>query len=253
MGLQGKRVLVTRPRSQSAEMVAAIEQRGGIAIVEPLIETVDPQSWDEADRAIGRLAEFDALAFASVNAVERFVARCPDRRVLARLPAFAVGTRTAEAAKRHGLTIVKIPEEFSAGGLLRALESGSIRGKRVLLPRGESARNELLNGLRALGAVVEPVTVYRTVRPAAFDAHALKGELRDRRFDAVTLMSPSAVSHFAALFTPAELAALAGTVVIAAIGQTTAAAAREAGCAVDVVATESTSVGLIRALDQFFG
>ncbi len=253
MSLEGKTVLITRPRAQAGEMVAEVERCGGKAVVEPLIETAEPVSWEETDRAISDLSRFDALAFASVNAVERFVARVPDPNALSRVPCYAVGSRTAEAAKRHGMAIVKIPEEFSAGGLLRALASGTIRGKRVLLPRGESARDELLNGLRALGASVHPVTVYRTVRPAGLDAGRVREQVLGGRLDAVTFTSPSAVAHFAGLFTAEELARLPRVTVVAAIGQTTAAAARETGLAVQVVAAESTIAGLVGALDKFFG
>src|SRR5690606_29172858 len=93
--------------------------------------------------------------------------------------------------------------------------------------RGEPARDVLPAGLRAAGAHVDEVLVYRTL-PAEVDEAALRDALVRGALDALTFTSGSAVRRFAAcLDGPAHAAAR--RLPIAAIGENTAAALRAAG------------------------
>ena len=55
MSLRNKTILVTRQEEQSREFVTAIEQRGGSALLFPMIRIMDPDSWVACDAAIERL------------------------------------------------------------------------------------------------------------------------------------------------------------------------------------------------------
>ena len=120
-------------------------------------------------------------------------------------------------------------------------------GDRVLLPRAESARPELVEGLRSCGAQVDEVTLYRAAVPAKAPAEALD-DLRAGRIDIVTFTSSSTVRNLAAML-DGDIECLQKPLV-ACIGPITAATARELGLRVDVVASEHTVEGLVRELKE---
>jgi uroporphyrinogen-III synthase len=140
-----------------------------------------------------------------------------------------------------------VPERQDGEGLLELVARElPPRGRRFLLPRAEQARETLSRGLRAGGARVDAVAVYRTVA-AAVDAGALRERLVRGELDALTFASPSAAKRFAELLDDPALAA-ARRCVVAAIGPVTAAALRKLGLAPDCVAERASGAALVEAL-----
>ena len=163
----------------------------------------------------------------------------------------AIGPATAAALARHGVTPDLVPEQFVAEAVVHAIAlRGELRGKRILLPRAREARDALPDGLRALGAVVDAIPVYETVR-ASGDGSGLAAELLAGNIAAVTFTSSSTVRHFVEIV--GREAATCGRFDTAVIGPVTAATARELGLTVAVEAVEYTVPGLVRALVQYFG
>ena len=254
--LFGRRVLVTRAEDQADEMVAALRAAGAEAIVTPMIRIAPPASFAETDAALARLPDYDVLLLTSVNAIRRLAARAEEQGVsLGDLDArvLCVGPKTAEATLAQGLPVHALPgERFDAEGLLeliaRELEP---RDKRILFPRAERARAVLLDGLRAAGAEVDAVSVYRTV-PADADAAALRARLVSGEIDVLTFTSPSTVHNFCALLDPNARAA-AESAVIAAIGPVTAKALRKEGLEPSVVPERASAPDLVAALARTLG
>src|SRR5262249_49368164 len=137
----------------------------------------------------------------------------------------AVGPATADALLDRGLSVDVSPDRFVAEALLDALrDRRDVRGVRVLYAAAEGARDALPDGLAELGAVVERITVYRSV-PDAENAAQLRDRLLAGGVDLVTFTSASAVHAFvSAVGDDAAKKAPA-----ASIGPITSAAAREAG------------------------
>lgn len=219
--LQGRVVVVTRPREKSGGAAAALRSLGARVVFAPLIRTVAPRSWKALDRAILDLSRYDAVAFTSANAVEFFFLRC--RKLLGRAPVSprtvaAVGRATAKAVAKNGWRCSVVPDDARSEGLARALRVP--RGARVLMPRAERGLDTLPLALRKNGARVDVVTAYRTL-PDPEGRRALRRALA-LGADAVTFASPSAV-------VPAvrELK-LSGAAAVA-IGPTTASALRTHG------------------------
>lgn len=99
---------------------------------------------------------FDGVLFTSVNAV----VRAPDG---ARWPRVgAVGPATADALRARGIP-VDVAGEGPGGGRALAALWGDARGRRLLLPQAERAQPDLADALRAAGADVVAVGVYRSV------------------------------------------------------------------------------------------
>ena len=254
--LAGLRVLVTRASDGAAELEGALRDAGADPVAIPLVRLEPPTDPGPLDRALAQLAEFDAIVFASENAVrftlERARATQQSDALLAAgggLEVFCVGARTAAAARAAGLR-VRLTGASGGSALLQEIRAAfPPRGRLFLLPRSEIGREEIALGLQDSGAEVVAVTAYRNVRPEV-DAQELCQAITSGGFQAITFSSPSAVKHFVSLLDAKARAALAesGSCLIAAIGNTSAAALRDEGLAPDVVAATPGARELVAAI-----
>jgi uroporphyrinogen-III synthase len=152
------RLLVTRPEPDAERTGAALRARGHDVLLAPLLR-VEAVACDLGDAAYG------AVVMTSANAA-RAVAAHPSRAVLAALPAFTIGRRTADAARAAGFADVRSADGDKAdlAALLRA-EYEAARG-RLLYLAGEDRAGEL--DLSASGIAVVTTVIYRAVAPERF-------------------------------------------------------------------------------------
>lgn len=253
--LEGKTVVVTRARHQAGEFVRLLEERGAAAVAIPTIEIVAPESWERADEAISRLGEYGRVIFTSVNGVTFFLGRLKEKTggvgALEGHPLCAVGPKTRDALTREGLTVDVVPTAHVAEGIIDALGDEELAGRKVLLPRAAEGRDVLPEALRARGAEVDVVTVYRNVAPplSAGEFRALLGE---GEVSAITFTSASTVRNFTALFPEGEAGRLVENVAVACIGPITADAARDLGLTPAIMPETYTIAALTEALENFF-
>jgi uroporphyrinogen III methyltransferase / synthase len=251
--LFGARVLVTRAADQAGPLLAALRAAGAEARAVPMIRFESAGDPAEAARALAAIDDYDAVLFASANAVRELARRATALGVsLAdRRPRIVcVGPATARAALDAGLRVDAVPEErFDAEGLFEALgRLLPLAGRRFLIPRAAGGRERLPELLTAAGARPEPLVVYRTLPPSV-DPAPLREALAAGEFDTLTFASPSAVRHFVALLDGAARAA-AERCTVAAIGPVTAEALAAAGLPPDVVAARAEGPELVRALAE---
>src|SRR5690606_12567984 len=113
--LFGRRVLVTRPREQAAELVARLAQLGADPVEAPLIRIVPPLDNAPLERAAAATHTFDAIVFTSANAVAAFMQALlrdgRDIRAIAGPLLCAVGTATADRLAQHGVRADLVPDE----------------------------------------------------------------------------------------------------------------------------------------------
>lgn len=245
--LAGQRIVVTRARTQASSLSARLRELGADVVEMPAIrlEPLDPAALHGALDAVGG---YDWLMVTSQNAVglvwAAMRARGLDARSLGPLRIAAIGRATADALLDHGLAADVVPGRFVAESLLEALaRRNDVRGRRVLLPRAADARDVLPDGLRALGAHVDVIPIYRTVLDGDA-AERVAGLLRAGEIDLVTLSSSSTARFFVgAVGADAARAAPA-----ASIGPVTSAAARALGLRVAVESGESTIPALVAAI-----
>ncbi|MDR7315000.1 uroporphyrinogen-III synthase [Brevibacillus nitrificans] len=253
--LAGKRIMVTRARSQVRELVGKIEALGGEAYAFPLLKMVAPDDPSQVDEAIAQLETFDWLIFTSVNGVQFFLERM--RAVGAgietiRAEVAAVGPKTAAALQKEGLTVAVIPSDYVAEGLLSSLHDRLVPGQRVLLPRADIARKTLPQELVRLGLEVTEVDVYHTVIDAELAPEAAR-RIQNHDIDGILFTSSSTVTHFVQAMAPFAQEGWLDQVTIACIGPITAKTAQKNGLKVQVVATEFTVEGLLTALIENLG
>jgi uroporphyrinogen-III synthase len=174
-------------------------------------------------------------------------ARDLDARAFGHARIAAIGRATADALLDRGLAADVVPERFVAESLVDALRlRDDVGGRRVLLPRAADARDVLPDGLRALGATVDVIAIYRTVMDGD-GAARVADRLRAGDVDLVTLTS-SSTAHF---FVDAVGAEAARAAPMASIGPVTSAAAEALGLRVAVEARASTIDGLVEAVLAF--
>ena len=160
----------------------------------------------------------------------------------------AIGPKTADALAARGLRADAVPSEYRGEEVAEAmLAREPLQGKRVLLARAELAREALPERLRALGAELDVVAAYRTVRAEAAQLNDVADKLRRGLVDVVTFTSSSTAEHLVAGLGDEAVPLLRG-VVRAAIGPITADTLTRLGVPAQVVASEYTAAGLLAAL-----
>ncbi len=245
------KVLITRPVSQSGSFAEALQRAGFETSFLPVIEIRPAEDLSDLDEAVREIETYDWIVFGSANAVEIFCDHAGEWLVTRqpRIPKVAaIGPKTAQALQSRGLTADFIPDEYVAEAILPGL--GNVKGKRVLLPRAEIARDVLPLAIRKAGGTAREVTIYQTL-PAEADPIGLD-ELRSG-VDFVTLTSPSTVDNFVSLARRSGLdpVNLPGEPFFLCIGQITEQAARQQGLKRLIVAAEHTTDGMIKALAQY--
>ncbi len=249
--LFGKRVLVTRSRTQASILSKLLAERGAQPIELPTIEIQSVPDLAELDQSMRDLSGFDWVIFTSANGVESFwdrlVALGKDARQFGSVKIGAIGPATAEALAEHGLYPDFIPVEYTSEGILEGLSERDIKGCRILLPRADIAPKYLVEGIAGLGAEPVEVTAYLTISPVGV-AEKAKQMLLDGTIDIITFASSSTVTNLIKLLGNDWKAAQQAK--IACIGPVTAATAKDAGLAVDIVAKEQTIPGLVTAIEE---
>jgi len=253
--LRGKRILVTRARSQALSLVQRIESLGGEVVEFPTIEIRPPESYGPLDQAINQIGSYDWLIFTSVNGVEQFLDRFEKLgKNIADLAGIEVGAIGPETAKRLTATQIQpslVPKQYQAEGILEALISETVLGKRILIPRAAKARDILPETLRQWGARVDVVEAYQTVLPQV-DVSALCQLLREGTIDMITFTSSSTATNFAAMLRDQDLPRLLSGAVIACIGPITRKTVEDLGMRSEVVSVEFTIPGLVSAMVDYF-
>jgi uroporphyrinogen III methyltransferase/synthase len=258
--LFGKRILVTRPRDQATELVERLEARGAEAIEAPMIRIVPADDDGPLDEICARAGTFDWIVFSSVNAVDAFMTRLlatpRDVRALSGVNLVAVGPATAERLARHGLKADLVPAEYRAEAIVSALSArGDVAGLKVLLPHTDIGREVVADELRKRGADVTEVIAYRTVLADAErdDEPDIYRLLLERRIDAVTFTSPSAVRSFVKVLGAEPAADLLRTTAVASIGPVTAEAAAQCKIETTILPAHYTIPSLVDAIVEYFG
>ncbi len=168
--LDGCTVVVTRPSAQAARFLGLAREAGADCIPLPTL-AIEPLAVPPAVREAVLAAVWDWVVYTSANAVDGAVAalgRLPVARHVA-----AVGRATASALERHGAVVTLRPDSADSEGLLATPELGAVAQRRVLLVKGAGGRALLRDTLRARGATVAALEVYRR-STAPVDAPALE-------------------------------------------------------------------------------
>jgi uroporphyrinogen-III synthase len=218
------RVAVTRDEGLDGPLATALRSEGFQAVICPV--AIEAPAADPAAVAAvaGDLERFDWVVAASQRAV-RALAGARGRPWPKGVRTAAVGRETAAALVAAGADPAPLVAAGAGADALWAVLERADRwpGRRVLAPTIAGGRRGVIDGLRAAGALVTEIEVYR------MDPRPERDVVRDWRAaapDAVVVASPSAGRLLVGAVGAPALRALRAVV---AMGETTASALREAG------------------------
>ncbi|MFC1496900.1 uroporphyrinogen-III C-methyltransferase [Verrucomicrobiota bacterium] len=252
--LFGKKILVTRTRSQASDLIRKLCRLGAYALPLPTISIVPPDDPKPLNEVTSHLPEFDWIIFTSPNAVESFFkslnSNSLDSRNLGGIRICSIGPGTATKLRNHGINTDLMPQTHTSEAIFEALKETNLAGKRILLPRANIAPHDLPEKLEQSGAEITEVTAYKTI-PAQPEQDVLES-LRNEEADIVTFTSSSTAKNFAELVRK-EFGKLPKNISYASIGPETSKAARAEGLDIEIEATKHTIDGLIDAMVKHFG
>lgn len=163
-------VVVTRPLAQSQLFAQQILAIGREPVIFPLLEIAALEDDGNLRAALATLARYAMVVFVSPNAVDatfRLIGRWPQDVAIG-----VVGDGSRQALQRHGVTGEKFrivapgdSARMDSEGLFSALDLASLRGRRVLIVRGQAGRDFLSDMLRAGQVEVDHVAAYRRLPP----------------------------------------------------------------------------------------
>lgn len=167
-------VVVTRPVAQAAELLARLGALGRDAVLFPLLEIHPLPDRTVLRSALAGLQDCALAAFVSPNAIDAVFAELPAWPAGVPIAVMGEGSRRALAA--HGLTeanaVIHSPHgpRTDSETLLDVLDLAALRGRKVMVLRGESGRELLADRLRDAGAEVMQVAAYRRSAPILDEA-----------------------------------------------------------------------------------
>jgi len=248
--LSGKHILVTRPAPAGETFAGLLRAMGAKVALYPLIRIL-PASTRAVDAIVRRVSSCRWVVLSSANGADLFAAALKRidlaRGALAGTKFAAIGPKTAERLKAHGLRPALVPETYDQEALAAAFARLSARDRGpVLLLHAQESREMLENALAGQGFKVGTFDLYRTAMTG--NRTTLKKLLVSSPVDAVTITSSTAARSLAQLLDAETLQHLP----VAAIGPVCAATARALGMQVSVVAETYTVEGLAESLAAYF-
>ena len=244
--LAGRRIVVTRARSQASDLADRFRALGAHVVEAPVIAIRPRSDGLVTDERVA--SRWDWIVFTSANAVASFFAALRatgrDARSLHTTQIAVVGDATAAALGEHGLVADFVPSRATSDVLADELPRAT--GARILLPISSLAGDRLAMALRRRGAHVEQVDAYDTV------AEPLDAERRRdvAEADAITFTSASTARNLREALGESAPALAAKLV---SIGPQTSAAVREAFGRVDAEAAEPSLDALVAVTREALG
>ena len=200
--LFGKTVLVTRAEQQADELAEPLRSLGAEVITQPAIRIEPLESFDQLDREIARLADYDYLVFSSRNGVQHFMQRflevVGDLRDLAWTKIAVVGPRTADMLATYHIRADVVAEGMSADSLAESLLEEAADNQ-FLLVRANRGPDTLAQHLQQAGGEVRSIVAYSHTDVSHPDDAILR-RMAAGEIDSVTVTSDAIARSVVRLF-----------------------------------------------------
>jgi uroporphyrinogen-III synthase len=201
--LSGRGIVITRPQEHAPALAERIRAAGGDPILFPTIEILPPEDPEPIAAVIAGMERFQLAIFISPTAAVRGLGMVSASRTWPEsLRVAAVGKGTARALEDQGIRdVISPPEEGDSEALAALAELDDLRGRSVVIFRGQGGREWLRSELQARGARVEYAECYRRARPVA-DARGLLARWQSGGVEAVSITSAEGLANFFAMLGP---------------------------------------------------
>ena len=208
LSLNSKLLAITRKGPAAQEFSRLVISEGGEVISLPTIDIV-PKGLEVIPEFISIMKEkkYDYCMFMSsqavdvlfdlalkVNKVEEIILALSSTIIV------AVGPKTKSSLISHGMEVKMMPEEYSSQGLVclfSKMDNGIVKGKKIIIPRSEKAKEFIRKTLSCLGMTVDEFFLYDVKTSCTNtiwdDFVAL---LKQKKVDAIIFTSASTVQSF---------------------------------------------------------
>lgn len=232
--LFGKRIVVTRTRSQAGDLSRQLRALGADVYEIPTIRIEPPSNRMMFGECVEDAHKYEWIIFTSPNGVtaffDLFYKIYRDARSIGGCRIAAIGPGTERKIREFRLDVDFVPEASVAESFVSEFveQFGTVDNTNFLWVRGEEARPVISEELAKLGAIVDEAIAYRTV-PERDDITGAQKRFRDEGADILTFASSSAVDNFLKLNLP-----MPPGIKIASIGPITSKTIRGHGLKVDI-------------------
>lgn len=248
--LMGKRVLVPRGKNEAKSFSRLVEELGGVPVEIPLIAFRPILPSHEVETIIQQLHEYDWIIFTSNITVETFLTSY--QGTIAIFPKIAaIGKQTSSVLHSKGLTVDFIPNQYVAEGFVHDFLPHVHQGMKVLIPKGNLARDYIAEALTNAGAYVDEMVVYETYLPED-SKERLKELLTTKQLDVLTFTSPSTVKHFMQVVEENQLIEEIDECLVACIGPVTKEKLDSVGLHVHVVPETYTVEEMLKSVMLYY-
>lgn len=248
--LKGKRILVPRGKSEAKSFSRLVEENGGVPVEIPLIAFRPIPPSHEIQIIFQQFHTYDWVIFTSNVTVETFLSFY--QGFPAEIPKIAViGKKTAAVLQSKGLKVDFVPHQYVAEGFVHDFLPLVRQGMKVLIPKGNLARDYIGEALTKAGAIVDEIVVYETYLPEE-SKNMLKEMIKAKQLDVLTFTSPSTVEHFMQVIEKYQLKEEIDGCLIACIGPVTKEKLESMGINVDVMPETFTVEEMLKGVMLYY-
>lgn len=247
--LTGLQILQTRPAHQQQGLTDLLHAEGAQVWSYPSIAISEVARSETEIQALKQQIDHSDLAiFVSRNAIEQAFKIIPAKRWPASCQLAVIGSGSARFLRQQGLQQAFSPDsEFNSEGLLKKLHQQPLKGKNILIFRGQAGRNLLGDQLREGGAQVDYIEIYHRhcPNPPAFD---LDQKLRHQKPDMIIFTSAEGLRNLWQMVNSESRALLLTCpwcLISSRMQQTAQQLGHTGSC---LIATEASDKGIMQAL-----
>jgi uroporphyrinogen-III synthase len=239
-------ILVTRPLPDGDTTAAALSAKGFEALVAPMLRFEPAAFHDDGDMPYG------AIIATSANALRAIQSQLQGSRLL-KLPLFAVGEHTAQAARQAGFTKVISAQSDATGLRERVLESVKAKALKKSSPllyfAGADLARDLPGELGERGFTVVTQTTYRMIATPRLPHEVCKAFV-ENRLEAVLHYSRRSARSFIEAIRAAGVEISALSLPQCCLSAGIATVLRDAGASQVIVAASPDEDALFAALES---
>ena len=248
INLKRRLILVTRPLPEAEDFCRLIESYSGRHLLAPMLEIKPPVDSGPFNSAIESLENYSGIIITSANGARAFLAKLTADIVVP--PIFTVGKKTAAIIKNGGYTATSPKQPSGSIELAEAIKGWQPGGGRLLFPRAEQGREELVEELTASGYQIDRVVAYRAEQAQSLPANAIHA-LKEGEVDAIPLFSGRTAKAFLKALPLGGILWLKKPTIIA-ISEVTKQALSQDQIEINLVAKEAAGDGVIKSLYDYW-
>lgn len=246
--LNGKRVLVPRGKGNAKAFSEIVKEFEGIPVEVPLLSFHPIEKNEELIKIINTLSTYDWIIFTSNVTVETFFTFVKDQVILPKIA--VIGEKTAHALSKLGVKVQFQPQEYVAESFVQEFMPHVTVGQKLLIPKGNLARDYIGSFFREKGLLVDEIVIYETIFPEESKEKLFK-LLKNREVEILPFTSPSTIDHFMSVVNKYGFYEEIKGCIVACIGPVSKKRCEELGLKVHVVPKVYTTYDMIMGVADY--